>query len=138
MRRQDFLSGKQLSSATAYLRLLAFSLSLGAFGSGARGSAGDGGGRAVGRGVEQVTRARAEVNSTYDPRSGDTVEVDRGAFQLLELARTGVMFRDARQTTAAEGLERATALKPGSGRLDISIVVARGGARGSRPLGFSH
>jgi radical SAM protein with 4Fe4S-binding SPASM domain len=42
----------------------------------------------------------------YDPRSGDTVELDRGAFRLLELARGGVGLEAARAVILAERLDR--------------------------------
>ena len=41
----------------------------------------------------------------FDPRTGNTVELDRGAFRLLELAAAGVRLREGSQLILEEGLE---------------------------------
>jgi len=53
-----------------------------------------------------------------DPRTGNTVELDRGAFRLLELAGGGVGLAEAQHVIIEEGLERG---RPGG---DLGRVVA--------------
>lgn len=53
----------------------------------------------------------------FDPRTGTTVELDRGAFRLLELAADGTGVLDARKVIEAEKLERK------GGRREVVSVV---------------
>jgi pyrroloquinoline quinone biosynthesis protein E len=53
----------------------------------------------------------------YDPRTGTTVELDRGAHRLLELARCGISLDEARAVIRSEGSE------PGFGDRDMQVVV---------------
>ena len=54
----------------------------------------------------------------FDPRTGNTVELDRGAFRLIELTAAGVSMQEAQAIIMEEGVERG---RPGK---DIARVVA--------------
>jgi len=70
----------------------------------------------------------------FDPRTGSTVELDRGAFRLLELAQGGVRVGEAWELIVEERLERGRADSGAAAvlreLLDLGIVEEAGEARG--------
>jgi len=66
----------------------------------------------------------------FDPRTGNTVELDRGAFRLAELARCGISVGEALDLITAEGLEQGDSEEALSGvitsLLDLHIVEEAG------------
>ena len=45
----------------------------------------------------------------YEPSSGTTVELDRGAYRFVELASRGITVENAHKAIAAEGIEKGLA-----------------------------